>query len=101
MIICLAQDNDRAAQPGDPRLTDVIGIFPTASPSYASSAPSSPSSTTEWAEGRRYLGVNVLSRSSATAADTAPEVDPKQRHPGAQRLTRTKDHASATPRQRT
>ena len=69
------------------RRTDVVGIFLTATPSPAWSAPSWAEQHDEWAEGRRYLGLEVLARARLTvraqpsepATDTSaglPELDP-------------------------
>ena len=43
---------------------------PTATPSSASSAPSWPNRHDEWAEGRRYLGLDVLTRARLTVQTT-------------------------------
>jgi transposase-like protein len=56
------------------RRTDVVGIFPDRNSLIRLVGAVLAEQHDEWAEGRRYLGVDVLTRSRATAADTTPEV---------------------------
>ena len=55
---------------------------PTADPSSASSAPSSPNND-EWAEGRRYLGLDMLAKSRLTKINNDTESEamtPRRAH---------------------
>ncbi len=52
------------------RRTDAVGIFPTATPSSASSGPLLAEQTDEWAERRRYLGLDLLARCRMTIINT-------------------------------
>ena len=58
------------------RRTDVVGIFPGRDSLIRLVGAVLAEQHDEWAEGRRYLGLDVLSRSRITAAPTATEVTP-------------------------
>jgi transposase-like protein len=58
------------------RRTDVVGIFPDRSSLIRLVGAVLAEQHDEWAEGRRYLGVDVLTRSRITPCDTATEVTP-------------------------
>jgi putative transposase len=56
------------------RRTDVVGIFPDRSSLIRLVGAVLAEQHDEWAEGRRYLGIDVLARSRITLCDTTPEV---------------------------
>ena len=58
------------------RRTDVVGIFPGRDSLIRLVGAVLAEQHDEWAEGRRYLGLDVLSRSRITLAPTATEVNP-------------------------
>jgi transposase-like protein len=58
------------------RRTDVVGIFPGRDALIRLVGAVLAEQHDEWAEGRRYLGLDVLSRSRITLAPSATEVNP-------------------------
>jgi transposase-like protein len=66
------------------RRTDVVGIFPCRDALIRLVGAVLAEQHDEWAEGRRYLGLDVLTRSRITLAPTATEVNP---HSGIQALS--------------
>src|SRR5579875_861650 len=56
------------------RRTDVVGIFPDRNSLIRLVGAVLAEQHDEWAEGRRYLGLDVLARSRLTLCDTTPEV---------------------------
>jgi putative transposase len=57
------------------RRTDVVGIFPDRNSLIRLVGAVLAEQHDEWAEGRRYLGVDVLTRSRITICDPVPEVN--------------------------
>jgi putative transposase len=57
------------------RRTDVVGIFPDRNSLIRLVGAVLAEQHDEWAEGRRYLGVDVLTRSRVTICDPVPEVN--------------------------
>ena len=78
------------------RRTDVVGIFPDRPSIIRLVGAVLAEQHDEWAEGRRYLGLDLLTR-CRTATDPTPDHRGGARPTsGHQRLTPTKDHASYT-----
>jgi len=63
------------------RRTDVVGIFPSREALIRLAGAVLAEQHDEWAEGRRYLGLDVLARSRITLAPTATEVTPDSELP--------------------
>jgi hypothetical protein len=71
----LVEQPDRAVEQGDPGRADAVGIFPNRDAIVRLVGVVLPEQTDEWAEGRRYLGLDVLARSRINFVPTTePEI---------------------------
>jgi len=76
MIICLAKDNDRATEQGNPQLTDVVSIFPSRDAIIRPIGAVLAKQNDEWTEARRYSGPEI--RAACRKASEAEDTDAKE-----------------------